>query len=77
MPLKNRIKKVERQCQVSTEPDAFALSWWELMYQMYRYDNPDLPELPGRPSADWIEYYNGKTFDDLLQEYDEEQQHEH
>lgn len=43
---------------------------------MERYDNPDLPELAGRPPADWIDYYNGKTIDDLLREHDEEQ-HEH
>lgn len=72
MPLKNRITKLEVKCLISTEPDAFALSWWNLCYQMDRDDNPALPEEACPPPADWITHYNGKTIDDVLREYEAE-----
>lgn len=71
MSLQNRINKLEAKYLVSKEPSSMAIFWWGL----HRKFHPELTELPEQPPDDWIEYYHGKRFGDVLRDCQELEAH--
>jgi hypothetical protein len=62
MLLHKRINKLESKYLASKEPGPMAM----LLWSFHRKSHPELIALPERPPDDWIEFYNGKTYEDLL-----------
>jgi hypothetical protein len=60
MSLRKRLAKLEKALLANTEPDAGTLFLWNLLRDE---DEPDLPE---RPSDDFIAFFNGMTHEELL-----------
>ena len=71
MQLKKRIDKLETKYLASKEPSSMAIFWWGL----HRKFHPELTDLPERPPDDWIEYYHGKCFEDVLRDCKEFEAH--